>query len=237
MELKVCDQIGMADNLYLAKLGELMTIKPTLNIVVVGANDGKVNDPIYAFVMGLANRTRILLIEPNQALLPHLQHSYALHPCHQIANCAIGPEGTLVLHAIKQQWFDRFQPAYAEGWPPYRAATGLTSANRDHLERALLREGLPADEAIETLNVPTKALTTVLTELDWPVPIDVLQIDAEGCDDSVIYASNLEQTRPTLIHFENRHIPQSRMEPLLSHLSSHHYQIHTIEGDTLAIRR
>ena len=36
----------------------------TFNIVQIGANDGKTNDPIYKWVMNVENLTSILLIEP-----------------------------------------------------------------------------------------------------------------------------------------------------------------------------
>jgi FkbM family methyltransferase len=225
----------MKENLYLIALKALSKIKRKLNIVVIGANDGMVNDPIYGFAMGMARKTNILLIEPNKFLLPHLRESYASHPSHQIANCAIGQEGVLTLYAVKEAWFDRFQPAYAKGWPLYRAATGITSANRDHVGRALLREGINPDDAIETLNVPSQALSPLLAELNWPPSIDVLQIDAEGYDDSVIYASNPQRTRPKLIYFENHNIPQARMDSLVNHLASLDYRTYAIGGDSLSV--
>jgi hypothetical protein len=106
----------------------------------------------------MSSKTNMLLIEPNKFLLPHLQKSYSSHPSHQIANCAIGQEGMLTLYAVKSNWFDRFQPAYAKGWPQYRAATGITSANKEHVEKALIREGINPDDAIESLNVPCQQL-------------------------------------------------------------------------------
>jgi len=224
----------MTKNLYSIALKELIEIKPNLSIVVVGANDGRVNDPIYEFAMKMSSKTSILLIEPNKFLLPHLQKSYSSHPSHQIANCAIGQEGVLTLYSVRADWFDRFQPAYAKGWPQYRAATGITSANKEHVEKALRREGINPDDAIESLDVPCQQLSPLLAALSWPTTIDVLQIDAEGYDDAVIHASNIQSTRPKLIYFENHNIPEERMETLVNYLSSQHYQTHKIGGDSLA---
>jgi FkbM family methyltransferase len=225
----------MTTNLYSIALKVLIEIKPNLSIVVVGANDGRVNDPIYEFAMEMSSKTSILLIEPNKFLLPHLQKSYSSHPSHQIANCAIGQEGVLTLYAVKANWFDHFQPAYAKGWPQYRAATGITSANKEHVEKALRREGINPDDAIESLDVPCQQLNSLLAALSWPTTIDVLQIDAEGYDDAVIQASNIQSTRPKLIYFENHNIPEERMEALVNHLSNQNYQTHKIGGDSLAI--
>ena len=225
----------MTTNLYSVALNVLIEVKHKLNIVVVGANDGRVNDPIYDFAMGMSSKTNMLLIEPNKFLLPHLQKSYSSHPSYQIANCAIGQEWVLTLYAVKANWFDHFQPAYAKGWPQYRAATGITSANKEHVEKALLREGINPDDAIESLNVPCQQLSPLLAELSWPSAIDVLQIDAEGFDDSVIHAANIQSTRPSLIYFENHNIPEKRMDLLVNYLSSQHYLTYKMGGDSLAI--
>ena len=225
----------MTTNLYSTALKALIETKHNLDIVVVGANDGRVNDPIYEFAMEMSGKTNMLLIEPNKFLLPHLQNSYSSHPSHQIANCAIGQEGILTLYAVKANWFDQFQPAYAKGWPQYRAATGITSANKEHVEKALLREGINPDDAIESLNVPCQQLSPLLAALNWPTAIDVLQIDAEGYDDSVIHAANIQNTEPKLIYFENHNIPEKRMDALVSYLSGQHYQTYKMGGDSLAV--
>jgi hypothetical protein len=141
----------------------------------------------------------------------------------------------LTLYAVKSNWFDRFQPAYAKGWPQYRAATGITSANKEHVEKALIREGINPDDAIESLNVPCQQLSPLLASLNWPSAIDVLQIDAEGYDDSVIHAANIQNTRPKIIYFENHNIPEKRMDALVNYLSSQHYQTYKMGGDSLAV--
>jgi|GEM_PF-1551589 FkbM family methyltransferase len=220
---------------YHVALRTLIEIKHQLNIVVVGANDGKTNDPIYEFVMRRSGATNILLIEPNKPLLPYLQSNYSQHPSHQIVNCAIGKEGTLTLYAVKQEVWNLFQPAYAKGWPSYRAATGITSAIKSHIEEALVRQNLVTDDAIDVLNVPAKELKTLLEELKWPTPIDVLQIDAEGYDDVVIYNSNLSYTRPKLIYFESNNMPKEKGKSLKNYLSKQWYNSYNLGRDTLAV--
>lgn len=225
----------MAINTYHAVLEALIRVIDRLNIVIVGANDGRINDPIYEFVMKMADRTNMLLIEPNKSVLPYLQENYSSHPSYQIANNAIGEEGILTLYAIKKDCWTQFQPAYAKGWPLYRAATGITSSVKSHLEKALIRENLNPDDSIEVFNIPAKGLNTLLAELERSPTIDVLQIDAEGCDDLVIYASDIENTQPRLIYFESQSIPKERMEFLLKYLSGHCYKTYRIGGDSLSV--
>jgi FkbM family methyltransferase len=213
----------------------LFGIKRQLNIVIVGANDGKTNDPIYNFSMRRSDATNILLIEPNKPLLPYLKSNYSSHPSHQIANCAIGKEGVLTLYSVKQEFWDQFQPAYAKGWPSYRAATGVTSAIRCHLEKALVGQSLDPDSAIDILNIPAKELRSLLEELKWPTPIDVLQVDAEGYDDVVIYNSNLSHTKPKLIYYESCNLPNEKCNALKQYLSNRQYRIYEVGEDSLAV--
>jgi len=220
---------------YQLALRIALTIKGTLNVVVVGANDGKTNDPMYPFARRHATSTRMLLVEPNQPLLPFLRDHYSFHPAHRVANCAIGEEGVLTLHAVKPEAWERFQPGYAKGWPPYRAATGLTSAHRTHLEKALRGEGLDPDQTIDVLSVPAKQLRTLLREEGWPTPIDVLQVDAEGYDDVVLANSNLEQTAPLLICFESHSLSREKMAALRRQLADQGYRLYPAGGNTLAV--
>lgn len=226
----------MAVNPYHALLRLLTGIQGRLNIVIVGANDGMINDPIYEFVMAEAGRTRVLLIEPLADVLPYLRENYSRHPDHRIANYAVGKEKFLHLFVVKKDWWERFRPAYAEGWPPYRAPMGISSSARAHLEQALRREGLDPDEAIGSVTVPAKELSAVLAETGWQAPIDVLQVDAEGCDDSVIRSANLESSSPRLILFEHHNMSRKRLEMLADYLSAHRYRLYPLDGDTLAVR-
>jgi hypothetical protein len=45
----------------------------SVNIVQVGANDGKTNDPIYDFVSDNKYKTNIILIEPAKQVTPYLR--------------------------------------------------------------------------------------------------------------------------------------------------------------------
>jgi hypothetical protein len=141
----------------------------------------------------------------------------------------------LTLYAVKQEFWEQFQPAYSKGWPSYRAATGITSAIRSHLEEALTGQSIDPNSAIETLNISAKELKTLLKELKWPAPIDVLQIDAEGYDDEVIYNSNLSYTRPKLIFFESHNMPRKKSSLLKQYLSKKRYHIYKVGGDSLAV--
>ena len=67
------------------------------------------------------------------------------------------------------------------------------------------------------------------------MPIDVLQIDAEGYDDVVIYNSNLSYTRPKLIYFESHSMPKEKGKSLKKYLSKQRYRTYRVWGDSLAV--
>lgn len=222
---------------YHDALRALISIKRHLNIVLVGANDGKINDPIYDFVQRHAQATRILLVEPMTPIIPYLQKNYAYHPAHQIANCAIGEGEELTMYAVKPEYWQYFKPAYAKGWPAYRAASGITSAVRSHLEKCLARQNIDANAAIEQLKTPCYSLQELLKTEQWPQPIDVLQVDAEGYDNVVIYNADIEQTLPKMIFFESHNMADDHSDPLSNYLIQHGYRIHRVGGNSLAIRK
>jgi len=225
---------------YACCLQTLLACRDSVDIVQVGANDGVINDPLYDFARLEKARTRLLLIEPQGRLLPRLEANYAFHANARAVCCAVGPAGSLILYGVKERYWDRLSIPYAEGWPDYRAPTGIVSAERRHVQVWLarhLRDGTPADEAIEAFSVQCLPLPVVLSRNGFGETVDVLQIDAEGFDDQVVYASDIVRTRPTLIHFEAMHLEAERYAALKRHLAGEGYRIWRQEKDALAIRR
>ena len=218
----------------------LLAQKDCIHIVVVGANDGKINDPIYELIRDkLSERVKLLLVEPQTSLLPIIEKNYAFLPSKRVVNCAIGEDGKINLYTIKEAYWERLEGRvpYAKGWPAYRAPTGVTSTNKENLVdfvRSYLFDHEPND-VIEAIRVPCKTLTRVLHEEDFPERIDLLQIDVEGNDDVVIYSADLDRTRPALVFFESKLLAPDRAQRLEEHLSAHGYGTFQMGDDTLAI--
>ncbi len=113
------------------QLQQMLVPGAMINIVQVGANDGVINDPLHGFLKAHPAATRVILVEPQAALIPVLRQAYACHPGAVIVQAAVGPVGPLLLHRVRPEcWGDLVVP-YAAGWPEYRAPTGVTSARRD----------------------------------------------------------------------------------------------------------
>lgn len=220
-------------------LESLLSTRSTLSIVQVGANDGRVNDPINAFVHSHPDRTRLLLIEPQSQILPMLETTYADHPEATVICCAIGEPGELVLWQVAEKYWEVTQPTYASrsGWPTYRAPSGVTSSSRQHVA-AWLTENyvgeLSTDELLRSFRVPCRPLLEVLESSGFGTTIDLLQIDTEGADDAVIMNSSVEILRPALINFENAHLSPERLIGLTAHLEANGYSIEHHRQDSLA---
>ena len=229
---------GRFPSAYQNAMLALLSLKEHIKIVQVGANDGAINDPIYDFVHRFRDRTRVLLIEPQKNLAGRLQENYMFHRNHTIFTGAIGPKGTLTIYSVKEPFWEHLSVPYAKDWPEFRAPTGRASTDREHVKEWLERyldDTSKVDEAISVSSVPSIQLAALLNDVGWAEGIDVLQVDAEGADDQVIYNCNLERTRPKIIHFENSHLGEKRYQDLALFLEGLGYEISLQGRDALAI--
>jgi FkbM family methyltransferase len=217
----------------------LMGLREVLNVVQVGANDGAINDPVYGFVSKYHDRTKILLCEPQPYLIPELEHNYAFTSNKYIFNGAVGPDPSLKLYGVRRECWDDLKVPYARGWPQYRAPTGVTSASYDHVLSWVSRHytgKLQPNEVVEAITVDCVDMNELIERANFFDTIDVLQIDAEGFDDQIVYASNIDKFKPLLINLEIKHIPSERAKELRDFLAAHGYIFSQHGMDGLAIR-
>lgn len=216
-----------------------LAAKGRMNVVQVGANDGKINDPIFPFVMRNRAATRILLIEPQPEIVPFLTENYRDHPDAIIHAGAIGNAETLHLYRVKPALWDAYNPPYMQDAPAYRVPSGFTSSSLAHVRRHAegnFRIDAPIEECIEEISVPCTTLHALVSRLSWGLDVDLLQIDAEGADDEVIYAADTDRLRPRLINYERTHLGQVRQQKLEAFLAHQGYKIlHWSGSDTMAI--
>jgi len=211
-----------------------------LNVVQVGANDGSHSDPIHRFLMDHKQSSTALLIEPQPEIISHLKDAYADHPTAFIYSGAIGAGERLVLYRIRPELWESFRVSYLRGAPAYRAPSGLTSGNKEHVVAAARRHlagKVPAEEAVEELHVPCTELRPLLVGRGFPLALHLLQVDAEGADDEVLYACNIDELRPAIINFESKHLVGQRMAKLQAFFAGHGYTLFQWnKTDTVALR-
>lgn len=225
------------DHLLRAYLGS----KDATKIVQIGANDGRINDPIYEAVMDHRNSTEILLIEPQTEVIPFLIDNYLLHPKCTIVNAAVGPDQDFILYRLKPAFWEVLNKRHLQNAPIYRVPTGFASCMKDHVLNHIygnLPASINVSEAIEELKLPSSSLLEIIKNYQFPINIDLLQVDCEGMDDEVLYCCNLFQTRPEIINFERCHLSVNRFNHLVSYLEKFHYSINCwSQADCLAVQQ
>ena len=211
-----------------AVLSGALAAKGHLNILQIGANDGLINDPIYGFVMRHRSRTRIVLCEPQDNIVEHLRRNYQRHPSHYVFLGAVGSaEGFLVLHRVRPEAWDALSVPHLADAPAYRAPSGVTSADRDHVRRFLSRYSRSStiDDEIEAFEVRCTTPRGVLSEAGLFSEPDVVQIDTEGLDDEIAYALD---PLPPILNLETGLLTEERNRKLREHLEEHGF--HLVQG-------
>jgi FkbM family methyltransferase len=220
-------------------MAALLAAQGRIRVVQVGANDGVVNDPLHDFLMKHRDRTEVLLVEPQPYLIPILAANYKEHPAHRIENLAVGERGTLLLHTIDERYWHECTPPYADGWPAYRAPTGVSSSDREivlSFLRRYYRGKLPVEDLIVTFSSECMPLDDLMERAGFCAGVDVLQVDCEGFDDEVLYHASLERLTPKLINFEETHLTSERLATLSRALTELGYTLQSTGNDVLAIR-
>jgi len=188
--------------------------------VQIGANDGKQYDPINSYVRYY--KWRGVLVEPVKDYYDELVVNYRDCPNLRFVNAAISAEeGTTTIY--------RVDPARLE-LPKWRQ--GIASLQKNHH-----RLSSTSDDVMISEQVPCLPLMKLFANYQIG-SLDLLQIDAEGCDIEIIRSLDFNRIRPKIIHFEHRLIDKvhSRedLEGVLGLLVSQGYNIFVNQTDCLA---
>ena len=177
---------------------DMLAIKNKLNIIQIGANDGKTLDPVYK--KNLEHGKKILLIEPQKIYNEILLNNYSDFKGElNIENVAIGEKNEdLEFYILKEEYWDEYKNKFG------REANSLFSFRKELLAGLIApRLGIKfseIDNYITTLDVNIVSLQNLIKKYNFN-EIDLLQIDAEGYDFKII--NSLGNIKPKLINFES----------------------------------
>ena len=185
--------LGMLDDVLLRVFPGL----DGLRFLQIGANDGVRADPIREKVIGHAWTG--VLVEPLPSLFEQLRRNYEGRPGLEFVNAAVDTvAGTRTLHFLKPR----------PGVPNW--AYGLPTFDLERL-RAFARDFGLGDGDLLHQEVATVTWDALLEKFGSR-PCDVLVVDVEGYDITLLRAAPLARWRPRVIQFENpRHKPQERL--------------------------
>ena len=202
-----------------------------LNIIQVGANDGKTHDPVFEGAGLFAER--IILVEPQPDLIPVLKKNYDSFKGEAIfENMAVADsEGELPIYKVDDDTRDVLLKG---GVDPSIYA----SFSREHVVRHLSSSWLnwsaeEADKHIVSVPVPTLPLKELIEKHNMTEP-DVLQIDCEGYDWQVL--KTIGEFRPAVINLESRHIPEDERLEMEDWFRKNHYHFTHIGRDCFAVK-
>ena len=201
-------------------------------VIQVGANDGINNDPVHKYIK--RDKWSGILIEPQKYVFEkYLKKVYSKHKNIETLCSAIGEE-------------DGSQILYKIGWCNMRWATGLSSFQRESLQKAydsgLVKNAakkfdltLPSNTSQYIVEETVSVISPAILISKYKVfDIDLLQIDVEGYDYEVIKMFDLTSTKPKNIVYENIHLSEQDKINCEAYLLSLGYKIKEFDSNTLA---
>ena len=191
-----------------------------LNFIQVGAHDGVRVDPIHHSIRAL--KWSGLLVEPIPALFDALRRNYAGQPGLSFLNAAIDAvSGERLMYRVSPT-----QP----GVPDW--LHGVIGFDLDQVRQLTRRCNVP-DDAIVTVRVRTMTWQEVRAAFGSRC-CDILVMDVEGFDVTLLRLANLADMRPTVIQFEHSCVNRTDRLNFYGELGDLGYEISTCGPDTIA---
>jgi FkbM family methyltransferase len=200
-----------------------------VTFVQIGASDGLRWDPAREFIV--RDGWEGVLVEPLPSIFELLKQNYSYLQNQGLifVNAAISQKaGCLAFWTLKDEFLNRLsldeRVIYSQ----------KSSFNRDHVLRWLNLNG-HHDTVLEEITVPCMSLSDLLKNHWDGRPINLLIIDAEGHESSIIPSIDFGQVDVETIYFESINLGPKKLE-VYDYLSANHYELEELAGDTVASR-
>jgi FkbM family methyltransferase len=191
--------------------------------VQIGSNDGRRNDPLWPFrdYGGL----RGLLVEPSAQAFDALRRNYAPYAGRfSLAQVAVCAESGL-------RPFFSFAPA-----PALPAGAEQLGTLDEELLRAHARALRLPESSVQSVDTRCVTFDELCTE-NGVGGIDVLLIDAEGSDFTILRQVDLAARGVILLAFEHCHLSEDDLDAAHAMLRAGNYDLLAHGSDTIAIDR
>lgn len=202
-------------NLLLVAFSALLRVRKRIRVLQIGAYDGLHADPINACLERYIEDVEAILVEPQPEVVSRLRNRWEDY-------------GNIVVEAVAISDKD----GSVKMWRPLSDRDSSPWASLDPLHRR--RFGLSESE-VEEIEVPAVTISTLLHMHQWD-HCDVMQVDAEGQDFSIVKQAIESGYRPTIINLESWHLCKWERDAMLALLAQEGYKIADWSRDTLAIR-
>ena len=192
--------------------------------VQIGSNDGMRSDPIFKLAVDNP-RWRGLLVEPVVYMYNRLRANYRYQRRFAFENAAINHhDGTTTFYTVSTEaegrvvdlpsWYDQIGSLY-----------------KDHILKHLDGRLEPFIEATE---VPCLSLCSLLRK-HAVSSVDLIHIDAEGFDASIMEQIDLLGLMPKVMVYEHWHMSRAQASIAASRLQNRGYKLSVSDLDTIAV--
>jgi len=205
-------------------LSALARARPDAVFVQVGANDGRMMDPLRESI--LATRWRGLVVEPVPVFFERLRANYAsLADRVQPVNAAVASQtGEATFYYLADDAAESPLPDWAAGLGSFRKDVILGHASRIPGIERYLRE----------IRVPCLSWPDLCERYAVERP-DLVLTDTEGYDYEILRQVDLQRQRPGLLVYEHHHFDAETDSQCTRHLKRHGYALFREGLDTWAI--
>jgi FkbM family methyltransferase len=199
-----------------------------INFIQIGANDGLRWDPIRRFVV--RDKWKGVFVEPIPDSFKLLRHNYSYikNSDFVFVNAAVGASKSddLKFWTCSKSFLDSLP---LEDKMYYLR---LASFDKEHLKKQL-KQYENRDKILDSVDIPCLSVNDIIEEY-WPDrKLDLLIIDAEGHEASIIPAIDFEKIKPEAIFYESHNLGDNKAK-VEKHLKGNGYVLSDLGGDTLA---
>lgn len=196
-----------------------------IRLIQLGANDGVMADPVHRIVR--EPRVSSFLVEPVPHVFDRLSRTYQSCPQVTCLQAAVVPD-----EETKSIEFFFLRPK--DGLFYDDAYSGWSSTSRDHLEKFRQYVG-NFDDLLCSEMVRSMTVNRVFQMTGWE-SVDLLQIDVEGLDVSIVSSIDFRMWTPKIIRFEHMHSSPAPLHALLLRLRTLGYHTFSSGFDTICVQ-
>lgn len=197
---------------------------PEAYFIQIGSNDGDHGDPLRPYI---ENRGwHGILVEPVPHVFERLRAKHGGNTRLQFVNAAIAPrDGQLPFYHVAES----DDPGLPEWYDEIGSFALDTVLHPYHVEQ------IP-DLAERIVCAEVTGLTFARLWSEHSLPrLDLIHIDAEGADDTILMQVDLARLGPLLILYESKHLSDERRQAAHLHLRSHGYDVCELGPDSIAV--
>lgn len=179
------------------------------SVVKIGSNDGKYDDALYDTLIKHPT-TKCLFVDPLENKLNECKKNFVDFANARYECVAVSVDDSpKTLYVISEKAWINEQKVHL-WWDK------LASFNPKHIQNHCGKDF--SDKYLTEINVPSISLMKLLQKTDF-LDVDLLHVDTEGHDWSILKQINHERIAPKIILFEKRHLQKKELDEAVLTLS------------------